>query len=497
VTANVVVVGAGLAGLSAAVHLSGAGRSVVVVEQAAGPGGKAGVYTADGYTFDNGPTVLTMPDLIRQTFAAVGEEMADRLELLTVAPAYRAHFHDGSAMDVLTDADAMAAEITRVCGPREADGYRRFLSFLRRLYISEFEHFIDRNIDGPFDLSLPQLGRLVALGAFRGMEAKVRQYLRDPRTIRIFSFQALYAGVAPHQARALYSIISYMDTVGGVFLPRGGMHALPKALADTARDHGVSFRYSTTVERVEMSLHGRARAVITAEGDRIPADAVVVTADPAFAFPQLLGRAPRRLRRLRYSPSCYLMLAGAARDEAANTATAHHNIHFGDSWRQGFNDIIRDGVLMSDPSFLVSVPTVTDPTLAPPGRDSYYVLFPTPNLTTGQQDWVLEAERYREQVLKTLDSHGYTSLAQQPEAEHVLTPQDWLARGCPAGTPFSAAHTFWQTGPFRTPNLVGDNIVLAGAGTHPGVGVPMALISGRLAAERITGLSAAGSKGHR
>ncbi|MEU7766551.1 phytoene desaturase family protein [Nocardia sp. NPDC049190] len=488
---DIVVIGAGLAGLSTALHLAGAGRAVVVVEQASGPGGKAGVFTRDGYTFDNGPTVLTMPDLIRETFAAVDEDMDDRLELLGVHPAYRAHFHDGSALDVLTDTDEMAEEIARICGAREADGYRRFTAFLQRLYDAEFDHFINRNIDSPFDLPLPHLARLVALGAFRGMESKVRQYLRDPRTIRVFSFQALYAGVAPHRARALYSVISYMDTVGGVFLPRGGMHALPQALAAAARDHGVTFRYNTTVERVEMTSHGRARAVITTAGDRIPADAVVVTADPALAFPQLLGRASRRLNRMKFSPSCYLLLAGAARDEATTVPRiAHHNIHFGNSWRRCFDEIIDRGALMSDPSFLVSVPTVTDPTLAPPGHDSYYVLFPTPNLAHGRHDWNSEAPRYREHVLKTLDERGFSNLAQQPQAEHVLTPRDWQARGCPVGTPFSAAHTFRQTGPFRTRNILGDNIVLAGAGTHPGVGVPTALISGRLAAERITGPSA-------
>ncbi|MEV5837452.1 phytoene desaturase family protein [Nocardia sp. NPDC052112] len=484
---NVVIVGAGLAGLSAAIHLAGAGRSVTVLEQSAQPGGKAGVFTVGGYSFDNGPTVLTMPDLIADTFAAVGENIDDRLELLPVHPAYRAHYSDGSTLDALADLDAMAEEITRVCGSREAEGYRRFVSFLQRLYACEFTDFIDRNIDGPFDLSLPALARLVAMGAFRNMDAKVRKYLRDPRTIRLFSFQALYAGVAPHQARALYSIISYLDTQAGVFLPKGGMHALPVALADAASDHGVRLRYDTTVERIEVSLHGRARAVITEGGERIPADAVIVTVDPALAFPRLLGREPRRLRRIKYSPSCFLLLAGAAGGDTGGPVPAHHNIHFGDSWRQCFDEIIRDGELMSDPAFLVSVPSVTDPGLAPDGCQSYYVLFPTPNSDTGHQDWTRDGPRYRDQVMKTLNEHGYTELAQRPQFEHVLTPHDWQQLDCPAGTPFSAAHTMRQTGPFRTANLVGENIVFAGAGTHPGVGVPMALISGRLAAQRITG----------
>ncbi|MEU8984677.1 phytoene desaturase family protein [Streptomyces sp. NPDC048309] len=488
---NIVVIGAGLAGLSSALHLAGAGRTVTVLEQSHQPGGKAGTFEKDGYTFDNGPTVLTMPDLIREAFAAVGEDMDRCLELLPVTPAYRARYHEGSSLDVHTDPEAMAAEIANVCGSGEAAGYRRLHTFLHQLYTAEFDHFIDRNIDHPLDLHLPALGRLAALGAFRNMESKIRQYLKDPRTLRLFSFQALYAGVAPHQARALYAIISYMDTVAGVFFPKGGMHQLPKAMAAAAQRHGVTIRYNTLAERIETTLHGRARAVLTTGGERIPADAVVITTDPALAFGQLLGRTPARVRRRRHSPSCALLLAGARNDSneiaASPQAPAHHTIHFARAWRRGFSEIIRDGQLMSDPSFLVSTPSLSDPSLAPDGHHSYYALFPTPNLTTGKVNWERDGHHYRQEILTTLDTHGYHALAQSPQAEHLITPRDWADRGCPAGTPFSAAHTFFQTGPFRTRNLVGDNIVLAGAGTHPGVGIPMALISGRLAAERITG----------
>ncbi|MEU9130138.1 phytoene desaturase family protein [Kitasatospora sp. NPDC048540] len=481
---DVVVVGAGLAGLSAAVHLAAAGRDVTVVEQGSAPGGKAGLVERDGYRFDTGPTVLTMPELIEQTFRAVDEEMDDHLTLHRLSPAYRAHYPDGSTLRAYADRDAMADEIGRVCGAGEADGYRRLAAYLQRLYRAEYAHFIDRNVDGPLDLNVAALARLAALGAFGGLEARIRRYLHDPRTIRLFSFQALYAGVAPHRARALYAVISYMDTVAGVFFPHGGMHRLPQALADLAERHGVTFRYGQRVERVETTFGGRARAVVTQDGDRLPADAVVITADPFLAFPQLLNRSPRRLRSLRFSPSCFLLLAGAPRGAADRD---HHAIHFGRSWRGGFEEITRQGRLMSDPSFLVSTPTVTDPGLAPPGHHSHYVLFPTPNLADGHVDWDIHRGPYLDLVRRTLTGHGYPELAEDPQAATVTTPVDWQRRDCPAGTPFSAAHTLGQTGPFRTPNLAGENIVLAGAGTHPGVGIPMALISGRLAAERITG----------
>ncbi|MFD5558587.1 phytoene desaturase family protein [Streptomyces sp. NPDC127068] len=487
-TDDVVVIGAGLAGLATALHLVGAGRSVTLLEQNEEPGGKAGRFVSDGYAFDNGPTVLTAPGLIQQTFAAVGEDTADRLELLPVEPMYRAHFHDGSTIDAVNDPHAMAAEIGRVCGAREAAGFRRFATFLEQLYAAEYRHFIDRNIDGPFDLDPSELARLIALGAFRSMESKVRQYLHDPRAVRLFSFQALYAGVAPHHVRALYSVITYMGMAAGVFLPRGGMHALPLALTAAARDHGVVLRCSTKAERIETSLHGTARAVITSAGERLPADAVVVAAEPSVALPRLLGRTRLHARRISYAPSCLLWLTGAPAPEPSDDrAPAHHNVHFGASWRGAFDDIVRDGRLMRDPSFLVSAPTVTDPALAPVGQHNYHVVLPTPNLKASHQNMPMDSERCADYVRRALVRHGYEHLLRTAGPQHMITPLDWERRGCPAGTPFGAAHTLRQTGPFRTSNLLGDNIVLAGAGTHPGVGIPMALISGRLAAQRITG----------
>jgi phytoene desaturase len=479
-TDRVVVVGAGLGGLSAALRLAGAGRDVVVCEREPDPGGRAGLLETGGYRFDTGPTVLTMPDLIEDAFAAVGERLTDWLTLRPVAPLYRATFPDGSRLDVHADADTMAEEIGRLCGAAEAAGYRRFVDFAGRLYRYQMADFIDRNIDSPLSLLRPNLARLLAVGAFRRLAPKVASYLRDPRTQRVFSFQAMYAGVAPARALALYAVISYMDTVRGVCFPDGGIHALPCAMAAAAQKHGVRFRYGTAVTRVEMQGR-RARAVHTAAGERIPADAVVLNPDLPVAYEQLLGHVPRAVRRLAYSPSCFLLLAGSS---ASYPQAVHHNLHFGSAWRETFRELIDEGRVMSDPSFLVSVPTCTDPGLAPPGRQIYYVLFPTPHLHAGP-DWRTLAPAYRDHVVGTVESHGYAGFGEAIEVESVTSPHDWARRGMAAGTPFAAAHTFLQTGPFRPGNLYGDNVVFTGSGTRPGVGVPMVLVSGRLAAERI------------
>lgn len=260
------------------------------------------------------------------------------------------------------------------------------------------------------------------------------------------------------------------------------MHAVPRAMAAAAAAHGVDFRYSTEVARVDLAGQ-RATGVITTDGERIAADAVVLNPDLPVAYRDLLGREPWSVRRLSYSPSCYLLLAGSS---AQYSQIAHHNIHFGRSWRNVFTELIDQGRLMSDPSLLVTNPTRSDPSLAPDGRQIYYVLFPTPNLDAGI-DWDQVGPRYRDQVLRTLEDRGYVGFADGIEVEHITTPADWAARGMERGAPFAAAHSFGQTGPFRPGNLWGENVVFTGSGTQPGVGVPMVLISGRLAAERITG----------
>ncbi|MBI1377581.1 MAG: phytoene desaturase [Frankiales bacterium] len=481
-TDEVVVVGAGLAGLSCALRLAGAGRSVTVVEREAVPGGRAGVIEDSGYRIDTGPTVLTMPDLIRDAFAAVDEDMDDWLDLMPVDPLYRAFFPDGSQLDVHADIDAMADEIARVVSPAEAAGYRSFVDLVSRIYRYEMRDFIDRNIDTPLDLLTANLARLAGVGGFRRLAPVVASHLHDPRTQRVFSFQSMYAGLAPQDALAIYAVIAYMDSVAGVFFPRGGMHALPRAMAAAAEKHGVRFRYGTEVASVELQGR-RATAVVTTEGERLPADTVVLNPDLPVAWRDLLGREPWSVRRLRYSPSCFLLLAGST---ASYSRTAHHNIHFGRAWDGVFRELIDEKRLMSDPSLLVTNPTRSDPSLAPEGRQVYYVLLPTPNLDA-DIDWRVEGPRYRDEVVRTLESRGYIGFGDGIEVEHLTTPLDWQARGMERGSPFAAAHTFLQTGPFRPSNLWGENVVFTGSGTQPGVGVPMVLVSGRLAAERVTG----------
>ena len=340
-TDHVVVIGAGLAGLSAALHLAGRGRAVTVVERHAWPGGRAGRLDIDGYRVDTGPTVLTMPDIIDETLAAVGQTRSGRLELLPLDPAYRAVFADGSALDVHSDPDRMAAAVEEFAGSGQAAGYRRLREWLTRLYRTEFDGFIAANFDSPLSLLTPQLAQLAAIGGFRKWDRMINRYISDPRLQRVFTFQSLYAGVAPRDALAVYAVIAYMDTISGVVFPRGGVRALPDALAAAAVDAGVQFRYNATVTGLESS-GGRINAVRTDDSARIACDAVVLTTELPQTY-ALLGRKPRRALPLRPSPSAVVAHIGC-RNVASQTA--HHTILFGEAWDQTFTDIIRDGQLM-------------------------------------------------------------------------------------------------------------------------------------------------------
>lgn len=485
-TDRVAIVGAGLSGLSAALQLAGRGRAVTVIERGDHPGGRVGRADVSGYRLDTGPTVLTMPDIIDDAFAAVGESLSDRVELQPVHPAYQAMFADGSSLKVHTEPTAMFDEIERFAGPREADAYLQLRGWLTKLYRTEFDGFIGANFDSPLSLLTPQLARLVAMGGFRRWENVVRRFLHDERLLRVFTFQALYAGVPPQSALAVYAVIAYMDTIAGVYFPRGGMRALPDAMAAAAAAAGVEFIYGSTVSDLEWN-DSRVTAVRTSAGHRVPADAVVLTTELPDTY-RLLGRTPRRPLRLRAAPSAVVAHVGC---RGVDDEVGHHTILFGDAWRQTFRDIIDDGAVMGDPSLLVTRPTASDPTLAPPGRDLLYILAPAPNTEVGKVNWDAGWSGYVEHMLGTVTDR-LPQLGDDAELLSVVTPADWARQGMAAGTPFALAHTFGQTGPFRPANTVRgvDNVVLAGSSTVPGVGVPTAVMSGRLAANRITGVPA-------
>lgn len=480
----VVVVGAGLAGLSAAIHLAARGREVVVVEAEREPGGCCGSAELGPYRFDTGPSVLTMPGVLAATFGAAGEDIGGRLPLRRLDPFYRLAFPDGSRLDVVAGAREMADNVRALCGPDEAARYLRFRRRLHTMFEAEWSSFIDADMTRLRDMARPYaLLRLAAAGGFRRLDRFVAGQLRDERLIRAHTFQSLYVGLAPQRALAIYAVVAHMDTVGGVYFPRGGgMRAVPRALADVAEKAGAQLRYGVRAERVETGAHG-VRAVRLDTGERIAASHAVIACDRVRAQAELLPERADdwRLRRPRYSPSCLVVHVGL---EERTPGRAHHTLSFGRTWRETF-DALSAGLPQPDPSLLIThIDADADDTAAPPGHAALSVLEPAPNLASGA-DWERLAPRLQERLLARLADLGYGDLSGRPRL--TFDPPAWARLGHSAGTPFALDHRFAQTAWLRPSGRSRHvpGLHFAGMFTAPGVGVPPALISGRLAAARI------------
>ncbi|HZH03100.1 MAG TPA: phytoene desaturase family protein [Myxococcaceae bacterium] len=483
---KVAVVGAGVGGLSAAARLARQGYEVTVYEKASGPGGRCGRVAFDGFSFDAGPTILLMPEVIAETFAACGRRMEDYLDLIRCDPNYRATFPDGTGVTLCSELTAMGRELERV----EPGSFRRYLEFLalgRHQYQTSLERFVGRNYDGVLGFFSPaSLKKVVEIRAHRKMYAEVSRYFRDERLRACFSFQTMYLGISPYESPAVYGLLPFTELAVGIWFPRGGLYQLPVALERLARELGVRIHYRSSVAKVVVA-HGRAEGVQLASGEVVQADAVLCNADLPWAYRNLLGPgegAPPALDRLKYTSSGYMMYLGV-RD--LDPKFLHHNVFFGEGYRQSFEDIFKHYRLPQDPSFYVNVPSRTDPTLAPPGKDAVYVLVPVPHQHPSM-DWAVEGPKVRRHVFDRLKALGFGDLESRVEAEKTFTPDDWQAGfNLEKGSAFGLSHHFFQIGPFRPPNQDRKlrNLFFVGASTQPGTGLPTVMVSARLVVERI------------
>ena len=483
---RVVVVGAGVGGLAAAARLARAGFDVQVVEKTDGPGGRCNQLRVSGFTWDIGPTIVLMPEVFEETFRALRRRIEDYLTLSRCEPNYRVHFRDGSDITFTSELCAMGRELERV----EPGSYARYLAFLaqgRVQYRTSLDHLVGRNYAGISDYLSPRvLARILQVRAHRRMYSDVSRFFRDDRLRAAMTFQTMYLGVSPFESPAVYGLLPFTELGVGIWFPKGGLYAIPLALERVAREEGVRLRYGAPVERI-LTEGGRATGVRLEGGEVLEADAVLCNADLPYAYEKLLDPKATTLKRrasLRYTSSGYMLYLGLRR---RYPGLHHHNVVFGHDYRGSFEDIFQRFRVPEDPSFYVNVPTRTDPSLAPEGKDALYVLVPVPRQHPGL-DWEVEGPRVRAKVFARLAELGYPDLEKDIEVERVFTPDDWARTfNLAYGSAFGLAQNFLQIGPFRPSNQDPRvrNLFFVGASTQPGTGLPTVLISARLVTERL------------
>ncbi|MGA1357763.1 MAG: phytoene desaturase, partial [Prochlorothrix sp.] len=507
---QIVVIGRGFGGLSAAIRLQALGHQVTIVEKRDQPGGRAYVYKQDGFTFDGGPTIITTPQKIEDLFTTAGRNLADYLTLIPLDPFYNIRFEDGSVFHYNNDADQLKAQI-KAFNPADLAGYERFYRASEAIFQTGLP-LMEQSFD-QLGSMLPVAPAMVRLQTYRSVAGFVNQYFQDPRLRQVFSFHPLLIGGHPFQSSALYAMIHKLEQAFGIWYVQGGTGALIQAMVRVFEELGGVLRLGAEVAEIEVTdggaqsngargngakLNGaqfnganpnqptgtrQATGVRLQSGERIAAAAVVSNGDVAHTYMQLVPpqfrrvNTDRRLQNFRYSMSLFVYYFGTDRQYPD---LAHHEILLGSRYRPWLDDLFNRKVLPEDFSLYLHRPTATDPRLAPPGCDCWYVLAPVPNLDSST-DWRTMAQPYRDRIVQYLEQRYLPNLSQHIVTEHWIDPlhfQDTL--NSYKGSAFSIEPTLFQSAWFRPHNRSEDipNLYCVGAGTHPGAGLPGTLSSG-------------------
>jgi len=471
----VAIIGAGFGGLALAIRLRSAGVPTGLFEKRDKPGGRAYVYEEEGFVFDAGPTVITAPNALEELFALSGRRMADYAELLPVEPWYRLSWESGFALDYGGDSERVAAQIA-LRNPADVEGYRRFLAFSQAV----FEHGYRRLGHVPFPdwwsmaRVLPDLARLES---YRSVYAIVSRYFQDPELRQAFSFQTLLIGGNPFAVSSIYALIPALERAWGVHFPRGGTHALVRALVRLYEELGGELRLGCAVDEIRVR-GGRVRAVCTDDGCMTEVAAVASNADVVHTYGRLLrnvqgcGRRAARLARSRHSNSLFVVYFGV---RGRFPDVAQHTVLFGPRYRELLTDIFDRGVLAEDCSLYLHNPVRTDPSLAPPGHSACYALAPVPHLEKAPLDWERIAPEFGERILAQVERRCMPGLRNEIVMKRIFTPLDFARElNAHAGSAFSLEPLLTQSAWFRVHNRDRQvrGLYFVGAGTHPGAGVP-------------------------
>ncbi|MGI3209803.1 phytoene desaturase family protein [Roseovarius tibetensis] len=477
-----IVAGAGFGGIAAALRLKARGYDVHLIDRCARLGGRGQVFEHEGFRHDAGPTVLTAPHLFEELFTLFGKRLEDYVELVEPDPWYRFHFHDGETFDYGPTEAATQAEIARL-SPRDVDGYRRLGAWSKKIYDIGFQ----RLSTTPFHslgFMLRQIPHLVRLRSYESVWSMVSRFIKDDRLRRAFSIQPLLVGGNPFDTTAIYGMINHLERTHGIWFCKGGTGALVDALERLMQEEGITISLGTTVSRIR--LDGvRATGVVLDNGLELSADVVVSNMDPVHVYREMLPAevqspvAKLRAKSGRLSMGLYVLFFGANRTWPD---VAHHTVWFGERYKELLSDIFHRKVLAEDFSLYVHRPTATDPSFAPEGKDSFYVLCPVPNLAGGQ-DWAVEGPKLRDRIVAALDASMLPGLSEAITAEFAMTPEDFKSNYLSVdGAGFSLSPFFSQSAWFRFHNRAEgvEGLYFVGAGTHPGAGLPGVVSSAKV-----------------
>jgi phytoene desaturase len=492
---RIVVIGSGFGGLAAAIRLAARGHQVTIAEKRDQPGGRAYVYRQDGFVFDGGPTVITAPWLITELFALTGRRAEDYLTLVPVDPFYRIFFADTEAhFDYTGNPERMRAAIAAFSThPGDVAGYDAFVRHSERIFAKGFTELATQPFLRVADMLkiVPDLARL---RSYRTVYGLVSRYVQDERLRQVLSFHPLLVGGNPFQTTSIYALIHHLEREWGVWFAMGGTGAIVAALTRLFGELGGTLLLEAEV--VEIVTAGRAATgVRLRDGRELPADVVVCNADVAESYRSLLPTAvrrkysDRRLARMRFSMSLVVIYFGTDRTYRSDgpDAPAHHTIILGPRYKALLNDIFNRKVLADDFSLYLHMPTLTDPALAPPGCEAFYVLAPVPHLG-GATDWAAAARPYRDKIMALLEERFLPDLSRHIVTERMIDPRHFRdVLNSYRGSAFSFEPVLTQSAYFRPHNRSEEiaNLYFVGAGTHPGAGLPGVLCSAKIAADLI------------
>jgi phytoene desaturase len=480
---SAVVVGAGFGGLAAAIRLRLLGFRVTLIEALDQPGGRARVFRRDGYTFDAGPTVITAPYLLDELFEAAGRDPGDYFRLAPVDPFYRILFNDGNRFDYVGDEERILSQVAAL-EPRDVEGYRRLAAHAERIFEVGYTQLADRPFHRAADM-LRVLPQMVRLESHRTVHGLVSKYIRDERLRQAFTFEPLLVGGNPFTTTSIYLLIHWLERKWGVHFALGGTGSIVAGMTRLLEELGVDVRLNTPVEEIEIGT-GRVAGVRISGGALVPADVVVCNADPSMVYSRMIpedyrGGAGASPQRMRESMSLFVAYFGADRS-ARDGDLAHHTVIMGPRYRELLGDIFERKTLARDHSLYLHAPTRTDPSMAPAGKEAFYVLSPVPNLRSGV-DWSRAAAPYFERILDTLDARALPGIRGRLHSVSFMTPQDFQDTlrsrdGAAFGPEPVLTQSAWFRYHNRSPTVGG--LYFVGAGTHPGGGVPGVLNSAKV-----------------